>query len=284
MDNLPPHLEYNNQRPLSLLRGRLYDIIYGTETPAGRFFDVLLLWTIILSVLAVMFDSVGYMRTQFGPHLRRVEWGFTALFSVEYLFRLASVRRPWRYALSFFGVVDILAVLPSYLSLFVPGAQSLLVVRALRLLRVFRVFKMGRYIGEARILITALQASRAKITVFVGTVLTLIVIIGTVMYLVEGESNGFTSIPQSIYWAIVTMTTVGYGDLTPSTVLGKTIASGVMIMGYGIIAVPTGIVTAEMTRATAPPVRSPCPQCSFSNHDRDARFCKQCGSALVDIS
>jgi voltage-gated potassium channel len=267
--------------PDSGLRRRLYVVIFEAETPAGRGFDVALLVLILLSVLAVLLESVEGLRAAYGRELRWLEWAITLLFTLEYLVRLWVVRRPLAYAWSFFGVVDLLAILPTYLSLAIPGAQSLLVVRALRLLRVFRILKLVHFLGEAQVLQRALRASGRKITVFLVTVLTLVLVIGAVMYLVEGPENGFTSIPESMYWAIVTMTTVGYGDIAPRTLPGKLLASLVMIIGYAIIAVPTGIVTVEMAEASRR-IRSTraCRSCGEEDHDPDARFCKRCGAAL----
>lgn len=263
-------------------RERIRVVIFETGTPAGKAFDVALLVAILLSVLAVMLESVASVRVRYGPVLDVAEWTFTLLFTVEYVLRLISVPRPGAYARSFFGVVDLLAILPSYLSLILPGSESLLVIRALRLLRVFRVFKLGRFLGEASVLGRALAASRHKITVFLGTITVLITILGAAMYLVEGAENGFTSIPTSIYWAIVTMTTVGYGDIAPQTVTGKVLASIAMIIGYGIIAVPTGIVTAEIVDAAkaAPNTTRTCPQCMSEGHLWNARFCRDCGARL----
>ena len=263
-------------------RARLHEVIFEADTRAGRAFDLVLLGLIVLSIVAVMLESVAGVRDGSGPALRAAEWVFTALFTAEYALRLLAVRRPLGYARSFFGVVDLLAVLPTYASLFVPGAQSLLVIRSLRLLRVFRVLKLGRYLGEANVLLTALRSSRAKITVFLGTVLTVIVIVGTLMYLIEGEENGFTSIPRALYWAVVTMTTVGYGDIAPKTIAGQTLAAFVMILGYSIIAVPTGIVSAEIAQAMGhrPVSTRACPACSAEGHDADALHCKRCGALL----
>ena len=209
-----------------------------------------------------------------------MEWLFTVTFTIEYLLRLYCVRRPLRYALSFFGLVDLIAVIPTYLSLLVTGTQSLLVIRTLRLLRIFRVLKLAKYLGEAHVLLAALRASRAKITVFLVAVLSIVVIMGSTMYLVEGEEHGFTSIPTSMYWAVVTMTTVGYGDITPTTVLGRTLSAMLMILGYGIIAVPTGIVSAELVRAPKTVSTQACPSCSAEGHDHDATHCKYCGTSL----
>jgi len=262
-------------------RFKIHEIIFEADTPAGKLFDVALFVAIVLSVVAVLLESVGEIRDAYGPLLRRAEWFFTILFSVEYVLRLISVGRPMRYARSFFGVVDLLAIVPTYLSLIFVGTQSLIVIRALRLLRVFRVLKLTQFLAEAKTLNVAMRASVRKIIVFLGTVLTLVLIVGALMYLIEGEESGFTSIPQSIYWAIVTMTTVGYGDIAPQTVLGKLLASAVMIMGYGIIAVPTGIVTVEMASARRRETSTQaCRECSAEGHDSDARHCKYCGEKL----
>ncbi len=266
---------------MKLLRHRLHEIIFEADTAAGKAFDVALLVTILLSVIAVLLESVASIREEYGGVLRAAEWFFTILFTIEYVLRLFTVERPLRYARSFFGVVDLLAIAPTYLSLLVTGTQSLLVIRALRLLRVFRVFKLAHFMVEARHLRVALGASLRKITVFLGTVLTLVLIVGALMYLIEGPRHGFTSIPQSIYWAIVTMTTVGYGDIAPQTLLGKILASTVMITGYGIIAVPTGIVTVELAAAGRFRVSTQaCRHCSAEGHDSDAVFCKFCGEKL----
>lgn len=269
------------QRPHVPWRHRLHEIIFEADTREGKAFDMVLLLVIVVSIVAVALESVSHIRAEWGRLLRGVEWSVTALFTIEYVCRLVAVRRPLRYARSFYGVVDLLAVLPTYLSLVVAGSQSLIVIRGLRLLRVFRVLKLAGFVGEAGVLMSALRASRRKIIIFLTTVSTLVMIVGAVMYLVEGEENGFTSIPQSVYWAIVTMTTVGYGDLSPQTVLGKSIASIVMIIGYGIIAVPTGIVTAELAGAYRGRVSTQaCPSCSAEGHAAGAKFCKDCGSEL----
>ena len=263
------------------LREQLHEIIFEADTPAGKAFDVALLWLILLSVLTVMLESVSSVRAQYGFVLRAVEWLFTLLFTGEYILRLYSVRRPGRYATSFFGLVDFLAVLPTYLSLFVAGTQSLLVIRALRLLRVFRVLKLAKFLGEANFLLAALRASRAKITVFLGTIMAIVLIVAAFMYLIEGEENGFTSIPTAAYWAIVTMTTVGYGDIAPQTVPGRALAAALMFLGYAIIAVPTGIVSAELAGQTSRNVSTQaCPSCSAEGHDHDATHCKYCGAGL----
>jgi voltage-gated potassium channel len=267
--------------PRAAWREKLREIIFEAETPAGKAFDLALLLAIVLSVVAVILESVVGIRARYGLELRGIEWFFTLLFTVEYVLRLICVGRPMRYALSFFGMVDFLAIVPTYLSVLLPGAQSLLVIRALRLLRVFRVMKLVQFVGEARVLGAALHASIRKIIVFLGTVLTLMLIIGALMYLIEGEEHGFTNIPKSIYWTVVTMTTVGYGDIAPATVLGQVLASIVMIIGYGIIAVPTGIVTVELAGARRRPIiTTVCQECAAEGHDADAEFCKYCGAKL----
>jgi voltage-gated potassium channel len=272
------------ERPLSPVRARLHEIIFESDTPAGKLFDVILLVAILLSVLAAILESVAGVRNRYGTFLYGLEWFFTILFTIEYLFRLGCVLRPSRYATSFFGIVDLMAIFPTYLSFFVVGTQSLLVIRILRLLRLFRVFKLGRYLGEARQLVDALKASRAKITVFLLTVLSVVIIMGALMYLVEGPENGFTSIPRGIYWAIVTMTTVGYGDIAPQTFVGQALAAIIMVLGYGIIAVPTGIFSANMikvSRRTGHSVTTQiCPSCLAEGHEEDAVFCKFCGTKL----
>ncbi|MEM7249117.1 MAG: ion transporter [Acidobacteriota bacterium] len=278
--DVPPPLSQTRPNKTAW-RHRLHEVIFEADTPLGKTFDVALLVAILMSVGAVVLESVASIRAEWGRELRLLEWGFTLLFSFEYLLRLVSVRRPLRYAFSFFGIVDLLAILPTYLSLLFTGAQSLLVIRALRLLRVFRVLKLAQYLGEAHSLHLALRASARKILVFLSVVLTLVLIVGSLMYLIEGEEHGFTSIPQSIYWAIVTMTTVGYGDIAPETVAGKLLASLVMILGYGIIAVPTGIVTVELSRGRDDRISTQaCPSYSCEGHRDGARHCFDCGAAL----
>lgn len=263
------------------LRERIGHIIFETDTPAARAFDVALLWAIVASVLAVVLESVAEIRTAAGGVLRTVEWVFTLVFTVEYALRIYSARRRLRYVTSFYGVIDLLAILPTYLSLVLVGTQYFVVLRALRLLRVFRVLKLSRYLGEASTLAQALRASRRKITVFLVTVLTLVLVIGAAMYLIEGPTRGFTNIPVSMYWAIVTLTTVGYGDIAPSTPVGKALSAAVMILGYAIIAVPTGIVTTELSRVPAPGrVERTCPACGTRWHEADAVHCRRCGTAL----
>jgi voltage-gated potassium channel len=261
---------------------RVYDIIFLADTPAGKTFDVALIAAILISVAVVMVDSVEAIAASHRTAFRVTEWIFTILFSIEYVLRLITVRKASKYALSFFGIVDLLAVLPTYLSLLLPGGQYLIVIRILRVLRVFRVLKLAQYVGEARTLGAALRASRYKITVFLFTVLTIVVVVGSMMFLIEGPASGFSSIPRGVYWAIVTLTTVGYGDIHPVTPIGQTLASLVMIMGYGIIAVPTGIVTVELAhQAQRKAGGLRCPSCESHYHDGDARFCKACGSELT---
>ncbi len=262
-------------------RRQLHEVIFEADTPAGKRFDVLLLVAIAASVAVVMLESVRSLRTQYGLVLQIAEWVFTGLFTVEYVLRMLCVDRPLRYARSFFGVVDLLSILPTYISLLIPGTQSLLIVRALRLLRVFRVLKLGHFLYEASVLSAALRSSLRKIIVFLGAVLAIVMIVGAAMYLIEGEEAGFTSIPRGVYWAIVTMTTVGYGDIAPTTVPGQVLASVVIIIGYGIIAVPTGIVSVELAQARPTQVSTrACPSCGGEGHDLDARHCKHCGAEL----
>mgnify|MGYP003576933936 CR=1 FL=1 len=265
-------------------RGRLYDLIFRSDSVAGRRFDIALVVAILLSILVVVLDSVPLIRARHTDLMHVLEWAFTLLFTVEYVARLLCVRQPLRYATSFFGIVDLLSVLPTYVSLLVPGSEALLDIRILRLLRVFRIFKLTLYIEEYTRLGEALAASRRKILVFLSVVLMAVLILGTVMYVVEGPAHGYTSIPTAMYWAVVTMTTVGYGGITPHTTLGKAIASFMMLLGWGILAVPTGIVTAEMTARRNDrrhgPARLPrnCEVCGTGGHEADAKFCKDCGA------
>jgi voltage-gated potassium channel len=271
-------------KPTGPWRLRAYTIIFEADTRAGRWFDLLLIAAILASVTVVVLDSVHSITTRYGTLFDVLEWGFTLLFTAEYVLRLACVRHPLRYATSFFGIVDLLAVLPTYLAFFVPEVHALIDVRMLRLLRIFRILKLGAYVSEFGYLGAALVASRRKIIVFIGFVLVTVTVLGTLMYVVEGPRNGFTSIPVSIYWGITTMTTVGFGDITPKTDLGRFIASLMMLMGWGILAVPTGIVTAEMTarRMTRHVTTRACPDCLSDGHDADARFCKHCGKLLPE--
>jgi voltage-gated potassium channel len=259
----------------------MHDIIFRHERPEERAFDVASIAAILLSVIAVLLDSVPHVSARHGSALRATEWGFTALFTIEYALRVWAARERWAYVRSFYGIVDLLAILPSYVSLLFPAGRFLVVLRILRVMRIFRVLKLAQYVGAASVLGSALRASRHKITVFLLTVLTSVVVVGSLMYLIEGPEAGFTSIPLSIYWAIVTLTTVGYGDIAPQTPLGQLVAAALMILGYGIIAVPTGIVTLELdraARASASPAR--CPSCGARGHDADAAYCRRCGARL----
>ena len=262
-------------------REHMHEIIFEADTRAGKLFDIILIGSIIASVVAVMLDSVREIRVDYGQWLYAIEWFFTILFTIEYFARIISVDRPVKYMTSFFGVIDLLAILPTYVSIILPGTQYLLVIRILRVLRIFRVLKLVAYVREARQLTRALRASRRKITVFLFVVLSLVVTMGSVMYLVEGESHGFTSIPRSVYWAIVTLTTVGYGDISPQTNLGQVLAAIIMILGYSIIVVPTGIVTVELARSEDKTFSTrACPACGKDGHDADATCCKYCGANL----
>ena len=270
---------------LTRSKKKLYIIIFESDTPAGKAFDVALIISILLSVVVVMLDSVKWINAALGPLLYGLEWLFTILFTIEYVLRIYCTRRPARYIFSFYGIVDLLAILPTYVSFFIPASRYFIVIRILRVLRIFRILKLVQYLSESRMLIQALYATRRKIIVFLFTVLTLVVVFGSLMYVVEGKENGFTSIPRSVYWAIVTLTTVGYGDISPKTNLGQTIAAFVMILGYAIIAVPTGIVTAELSYArVSQRMKIKCPECGRHGHDDKARYCKYCGAALSEKS
>jgi voltage-gated potassium channel len=275
---------YNDGEALSPWRESLNTVIFGSETSLGRAFDIGLSISIVLSVIVIMLDSVEAIQSRHRQAIYIIEWLFTLLFTLEYGLRLISVRRPWLYFKSFFGLVDLVSILPSYLILLFPGAQSMLVIRILRLLRVFRILKLSAYMDEAQIMMTALSKSSRKIMVFLYSVFMIVIVLGSLVYVVESREAGFTSIPVSVYWAIVTLTTVGYGDISPQTPLGQLLASAIMIMGYGIIAVPTGIYSAELIRTyTAGKVRNDaCPDCGQTGHDFDADYCKYCGHALED--
>ena len=264
------------------LKSLLHEIIYEADTPEGKLFDVLLLFLILLSVFVVMLDSTAVFHAKYRYLFDVIEWIITVLFSIEYALRIIVVKKPIKYITSFFGIIDLLSILPQYLSFFFINSSSLAALRALRLLRVFRILKLTRFIGESNFLWRSLKASRAKIGVFLFTVFILSIIFGTIMCLVEGEENGFSSIPESIYWTIVTLTTVGYGDIFPGTAIGKFIASIIMIMGYGIIAVPTGIVSAEMAQKRRRPDTNTqsCPSCAESSHKDNAKFCHSCGNIM----
>jgi voltage-gated potassium channel len=263
-------------------RERIRIIIFEAETPAGRAFDLALLLAIIASVLAVCLESVTAIREQAGGGLVALEWFFTVAFTIEYGLRLYCVDGPARYARSFFGIVDLLAVLPTYLSLLVPGTQGLTVIRVFRLLRVFRVLKLVQFLGEANVLTQAMHASRHKIALFLGVVSCIVVIMGSAMHLIEGPESGFTSIPRGMYWAVVTMTTVGYGNIAPQSIPGQTLAALLMVMGYAIIAVPTGIVSSEIIQAGRNPTTRSCTRCTSEGHAWDAKYCKDCGGELPE--
>lgn len=273
-----------NANPSDTLRLRLRHIVFGTDSPAGRAFDQCLIVVILASVTAVMLDSVQTIHDQYGHWLYLAEWGFTVIFTVEYLLRLWISERPSRYAFSFYGIVDLLSIVPTYLSLLVPGAHYLLTLRVLRVLRIFRVMKLLSFVSEANFLVDALVRARRKVVVFLLTVLVIMISFGSLMYVIEGPEHGFTSIPVSIYWAIVTVTTVGYGDISPQTPLGRAIASLAMITGYAIIAVPTGIVTAEMTSAmNRNRYARECRHCRLREHEADAFYCRRCGELLPSV-
>ena len=260
---------------------KLFEIIFEADTKAGKLFDILLLWIILLSIIIVMLESVHAVNDFYGDWLTIGEWIVTIIFTIEFTLRVYVLKKPFRYIFSFYGLVDILSILPTYVAFFITGAGGLMVIRALRLLRVFRILKLSRYTREAGKIMQALKESRHKLAVFLVAILTIVVILGTIMYMVEGEENGFTSIPESIYWAIVTLTTVGYGDIAPHTDLGKFISSFVMILGYAIIAVPTGIVTIAFNKQSDNELSTQaCPNCLFDKHEKDAVFCKKCGTKL----
>lgn len=263
-------------------RSRLHEVIFESNTSAGKTFDICLLFLILASIAVVMLDSISSIHLRYGKFFFIVEWFFTILFTIEYLLRIISVKKPLLYLISFLGLVDLLAIIPMYLSIFLAGAQSLLVLRALRLLRIFRIFKLTHFLSEMSFLGAALRSSAKKISIFMLVVIAIVVILGSIMYLVEPVENGFTNIPESIYWAIVTITTVGYGDIAPITPTGKLIASLIMLIGYGIIAVPTGIFTTEIALMSRTKPKGPesCPACGREGHDQDAMFCKFCGEKL----
>ena len=267
------------------LKSYLHEIIFEAETLAGRIFDIFLLWAIGISTFVVVLDSVPNIHENYSNYFMITEWVLAGLFAMEYLLRIYCIQQPLRYIFSFYGLIDLLAIAPALMSLMLEVNSSLLIIRAVRLIRVFRIFKLGRYVREAKVLKVALESSRAKITVFLGTVLIAVLVMGTLMYLIEGEEYGFSSIPLGIYWAIVTMTTVGYGDLVPHTVIGKILAGTLMILGYGVLAVPTGIVSVELAHATQKSMNTlSCQNCSKEGHDFHALFCDRCGEKLVDAS
>ena len=261
-------------------RKALHELIYEADTKKGKVFDIVLLWVIIASIILVMLESVKELDIKYHNFFNIAEWFITILFTFEYLARIITVKKPSKYIFSFYGIIDFLSTIPKYLSIIFGGTHALVALRALRLLRVFRILKLVRYIGESNRLLVALRASRFKIFVFLSAVIILCIILGTVMYLIEGESAGFTSIPRSVYWAIVTLTTVGYGDIAPDTAFGQFIASIVMLLGYSIIAIPTGIVTAEFTRKNIDTNTQSCPNCSKEGHRDGAEYCYDCGHKM----
>lgn len=275
-------------------KNKLHEIIYEADTPAGKLFDLVLLVVIIASIVLVMLESVKAIDLKYHTFLNTAEWIITILFTIEYIARIITVKQPFKYIFSFYGIIDLLSTIPKYISIFFAGTHALVALRALRLLRIFRILKLARFLGASKNLVTALKASRAKISVFLFAVIILAVILGTIMYMVEGEENGFTNIPKSVYWCIVTLTTVGFGDIAPQTPLGQFIAAVVMILGYGIIAVPTGIVSAEyasQTKKTEPEKLKPqdktihlnsqsCPNCLRHDHRDGSKYCYYCGEAL----
>ncbi|WP_438972931.1 ion transporter [Polaribacter sp.] len=272
----------NNKKQKNSGKNKLHEIIYEADTTQGKLFDVILLVAILTSIILVMLESVQSIDTKYHNTLYFGEWIITILFSIEYLLRIIAIRKPRKYIFSFFGMVDFLSTIPFYLSLFFAGSQGLIALRALRLLRVFRILKLARYIGASNKLILALKASKAKIAVFLFFVLIVCIILGTVMYMIEGQENGFTNIPKSIYWAIVTLTTVGFGDIAPQTPLGQLISSIIMILGYSIIAIPTGIVSSEISKTseTLDTNTQSCPNCLKEKHAKNAIYCYHCGSTL----
>lgn len=262
-------------------REKLYEIIFEADTKIGKAFDIILLVLIIISVTVVMLESIPNIFKQYSTELYILEWIITGFFTIEYIIRILIVKRPFKYITGFFGIIDLLSILPSFLELFISGAHSLMVIRAIRLLRVFRILKLSRFTSQGNIIIEALKISREKISVFLFGILMITIIVGTLMYLIEGSENGFTSIPRSIYWAIVTITTVGFGDITPQTAIGQTIAGFLMIIGYAIIAVPTGIVSAAISKKEKNEITTQvCPNCIKEGHDKDAKFCKFCGTEI----
>lgn len=286
MSEISSNSDTNEPKGLKRLVNReyLYEVIFGTDTPAGKGFDLVLIYMIMLSVLVLMLESVGAVQQRFKWLLLALEWGFTIIFTLEYMVRIYCTPNIRRYLTSFYGIIDLISVLPSYLSLFIPGANFLLIVRLMRVLRVFRVLKLVRYLSEANVLIRSMAAARRKILVFFVTVLVISTVFGALMFVVEGPENGFTSIPKSIYWTIVTITTVGYGDITPQTTIGQVIAAAAMLTGYSILAVPTGILTAELFQEmTRERQYARCNECEKSGHERDAKHCKHCGSVLEAI-
>jgi len=268
------------EKPSNSIQKQLHTIIFEADTRAGKLFDVVLLWAILISIIVVMLESVNSIQLRYSSEIKIIEWSFTILFTLEYIARIISVKKPLKYIFSFYGIIDLLSILPTYFGLFITGTHSLSVIRSIRLLRIFRILKLARYVKAAQTLNQALIASKNKIIVFLFAVLSLVIVLGTIMYLIETPESGFTSIPRSIYWTIVTLTTVGYGDIAPQTILGQTLASVIMIIGYAIIAVPTGIVGAEFINESSKISTQACPNCSKEGHDSDAKHCKYCGEEL----
>jgi len=276
-------LLFLKKRELKPWQKKLHEIIFGADTRLGKLFDIVLFYVIIASIILVMLESVQELDAKYNLLFKILEWTITVLFTVEYIARIITIKNPRRYVFSFYGIIDLLSTIPMYLSFFIAGSHSLVALRALRLLRVFRILKLTRYIGESTNFVIALKESRAKIAVFISFVVIVCIILGTIMYLVESPESGFTSIPISVYWSIVTLTTVGYGDISPATPLGQLIASAIMILGYGIIAIPTGIVSAQMAKNDQQNDTNEidsCPNCLFDNHSANAKFCSKCGHNL----
>lgn len=261
-------------------KNRLYEVIFESDTRAGRIFDEILLVTILLSVIVVMLESISGIRLSYGSYLRAIEWGLTIIFTIEYLLRVYVSPRKRVYIFSFYGVIDLLAIIPTYLLLLLPGTQYLVIIRIIRLMRIFRIMKLVRYTRALRFMLLSLRASRFKIGIFMLLLLLIVTIMGSIMYLIEGGQNGFDSIPRSIYWAIITLTTVGYGDIVPQTVAGQALASFIMMLGYSIIAVPTGIISIEMSRIKLIENTQVCHNCGLDYHDDDAVYCKRCGAKM----
>ena len=273
----------DHSKPSKNWKKQLHEVIYEADTPSGKMFDILLLFLILGSIVLVMLESVSFINLKYADLFNILEWIITILFTIEYILRVISIKQPSKYIFSFFGIIDLLSTIPKYISVLFVGTHALVALRALRLLRIFRILKLARYIGESNNLIKALKASKAKISVFMFAVIILSIILGTIMYLVEGGENGFNSIPKSVYWCIVTLTTVGYGDISPQTPLGQFIASIVMVLGYGIIAVPTGIVSAEYSQQNKNKSQTNtqhCSNCNASDHKDNAKYCYRCGEDL----
>jgi voltage-gated potassium channel len=278
-------MESSNERKQPQWKQNLYEVIFKSDTFYGKLFDEILLAVILLSVGMVMLESIGEMREKYGNILNIFEWTLTLLFLAEYIVRIICSPNPRQYIFSFFGIIDLLAILPSFIALLIPSVQPLIVIRALRVLRIYRILKLYRYIQETNYLLIALRSSFRKIFIFMVFILILVILLGSVMYVVEGGENGFFSIPLSIYWAVITLTTVGYGDIVPVTDLGKFIATFIMLLGYSIIAIPTGIVSAHITRSRFDKTLTHiCSNCNESEHHTDAKFCKNCGAILHIIA